>query len=92
MAKKTPITPVGKRILVKQEVVEEKTKSGLILPDSGKKDRPERGEVIAIGEPLAGVSVGDTVYFGGYDNQEIELGDDKYLVVKHDNISGVLKA
>ncbi len=91
MAKKSPITPVGKRILVKQEVAEEKTKSGLIIPDAGNKDRPERGEVVAIGEPLSGVSVGDTVYFGGYDNQEIEVDDVKYLMIKHDNISGVLK-
>lgn len=91
MAKKAPITPVGKRILVKQEVAEEKTKSGLIIPDSAKKDRPERGEVVALGEALAGVSVGDTVYFGGYDNQEIEIDDVTYLIIKHDNISGVLK-
>ncbi|MFM2415046.1 MAG: hypothetical protein RI911_739 [Candidatus Parcubacteria bacterium] len=91
MAKKAPITPVGKRILVKQAAAEEKTKSGLIIPDAGKKDRPERGEVIAIGEALAGVAVGDIVYFGGYDNQEIELDDETYLLIKHDNISGVLK-
>ena len=91
MAKKTGVTPVGKRILVKQEVAEEKTKSGLIIPDAGKKDRPERGVVVAIGEPLAGVAVGDIVYFGGYDNQEVELDDTTYLIIKHDNISGVMK-
>lgn len=91
MAKKAPITPVGKRILVRQEVAEEKTKSGLIIPDSAKKDRPERGEVVAIGDAISGVAVGDIVYFGGYDNQEIEIDDTTYLIIKHDNISGVLK-
>jgi chaperonin GroES len=91
MAKKAAITPIGKRVLIKQEVAEEKTKSGIIIPDSGKKDRPERGEVIAVGEELAGVSVGDVVYFGGYDNQEVEIDKVMYLLVKHDNVSGVVK-
>jgi chaperonin GroES len=89
MSKKSPITPIGKRILIRQEAIEEKTKSGIILPDAGKKDRPERGVVVAIGEALAGVSVGDIVYFGGYDNQEVEIDAETYLLVKHDNISGV---
>jgi chaperonin GroES len=88
---KATIKPVGKRVLVRPESAEEKTKSGIIIPDTARKEKPERGEVIAIGESLEGVSVGDTIVFSKYGYDDIKIDGVEYYVVKHDDVVAVVK-
>lgn len=88
---KSKLQPVGKRIVVKPESVEEKTKSGIILTGASTKEKPERGEVVAVGEKLEGVNVGDTVVFAKYSAEDVKVGDEQYFVVKHDDVVAVIK-
>lgn len=86
----TPIVPVGKRIVVRPEQKEDTTKSGIIVA-STTKERPERGTVVAIGEALEGVKVGDTVVFSKYGYDEVKVNGDDYYVIKHDDVVAVIK-
>lgn len=90
MAKQT-IQPIGKRVLVTPVSAEEKTKSGIIIPDTARKEKPERGTVVAIGEKIDGVTVGDTIVFSKYGYDEIKIDGIEYYVVKHDDIVAVIK-
>lgn len=87
----SPLVPVGKRIVVRPATVEEKTKSGIIIPDTARKEKPERGEVIAIGEALEGVKVGDTVVFSKYGYDEVKIHGSDYYIVKHDDVVAVVR-
>ena len=91
------IKPLGDRALVKRIEIEEKTASGLIIPDTAK-EKAQIGSVIAVGPgrrdtatgkavPMA-VSVGDTIYFGKYAGTD--AGND-YLIVKEEEILGVIQ-
>jgi chaperonin GroES len=94
------IQPLGDRILVRQTKDDaEKTASGIYIPDSVKKEKPEEGTVIVVGEgrredgklvPLT-VSVGDTVVFSKYGYDEIKIDGEDYLIVKEDNILAIIK-
>lgn len=73
------VKPLGNRILVKQLSSEEVTKSGIILPDTADKEKKAQGKIIAVGtgkdiEKL-GLKVGDTVVFGKYAGEEVEIDD-----------------
>jgi len=72
------IKPLGNRILVKQSTQEEVTASGIVLPDTAEKEKKAQGKIVAIGsgEMVArlGLKVGDTVVFGKYAGEEIEMG------------------
>lgn len=96
---KTKIIPLGDRVLV--EIMEEKNKtsSGIYIPETIDKEKPEQGKVIAVGEgkykdgkliPLS-VKVGDTIVFSKYGYDEIKLEDKEYLIVKQDNILAIIK-
>ncbi|MFH0811019.1 MAG: co-chaperone GroES [Pseudomonadota bacterium] len=93
------IRPLHDRVIVQQEAEEGKTKGGIIIPDTAK-ERPLIGRVIAAGEgrrgkngslqPLA-VKAGDNVLFGRYAGTEVELDGRKYLVMREDDILGVIE-
>lgn len=73
------VKPLGNRILVKQLSTEEVTKSGIILPDTADKEKKAQGKIIALGsgedvEEL-GLKVGDTVVFGKYAGEEVEVDE-----------------
>ena len=96
---KTKIIPLGDRVLV--EIMEEKNKtsSGIYIPETIDKEKPEQGKVIAVGEgnyedgkliPLS-VKVGDTIVFSKYGYDEIKLEDKEYIIVKQDNILAIIK-
>ncbi|MHB1087091.1 MAG: co-chaperone GroES [Minisyncoccota bacterium] len=94
---KLSFRPAGDRVLVKPESVEEKTASGIIIPDTARKEKPEKGVVVAVGGGKRGddneiipvaFKVGDTVMFGGYGNDEIEIDGEDYLIVQENNILG----
>lgn len=88
------IRPLGNRVLVKQLSTEEVTKSGIILPDTADKEKKAQGKIVAIGngDEIAklGLKVGDTVVFGKYSGDEVELDEDgkkveyKVLYVGHE--------
>lgn len=72
------IRPLGNRILVEQSTQEEMTASGIVLPGSAEKEKKAQGKVVAMGTGEAvgklGLKVGDTVVFGKYAGEEIEMG------------------
>lgn len=95
------IQPLGDRVLVRPETgADEKTASGIIIPDTARKEKPERGEVVAVGEgkrtekgemmPLR-VKVGDTVMFSKYGFDEVKVGDEEYYIVSESSILAIIK-
>jgi chaperonin GroES len=85
--------PISNRVVVKPSPAEEKTKGGIIIPDTAK-EKPQRGEIVAVGpgkdgEPMT-VKVGDTVLYGKYAGQELEYQGEGYLIMREDDILVVL--
>lgn len=85
--------PISNRVVVKPSPAEEMTKGGIIIPDTAK-EKPQRGEVVAVGpgkegEPMT-VKVGDTVLYGKYSGQELQLNGDEYLIMREDDILVIL--
>lgn len=93
------LRPIGGHIIVAPVEKEQKTASGIILPQTGEKDRAEQGKVIAVGpgkflengtRQVMEVKTGDTVVFS-YSRQEVTLEDKKYLVVAAEDIMAVIE-
>ena len=93
------LKPLQDRVIVRQSDAEEKTKSGIVLPDSAK-EKPTKGKVIAVGPgklddkgkhmELA-VRTGDTVYYGKYSGTEVEIDGDKLVILRESDLLGVLE-
>ncbi len=93
------IKPLSDHILIEPMKKEEKTKTGILLPDTAEKERPEQGKIIAVGPgkkndegkiiPLE-VKVGDTVLFTKYGPNEIKVDDKEYLIAKEEDILAIL--
>jgi chaperonin GroES len=86
-------------VIVKQSDAEEKTKSGIVLPDSAK-EKPTKGKVIAVGpgktddkgRPMEiGLRVGDTVYYGKYSGTDVEINSEKFVILRESDVLGVLE-
>jgi chaperonin GroES len=95
---KTKFRPLHDRVLVKRIVAEEKTRGGIIIPDSAK-EKPQEGEVVAVGPGArdeAGkltpidIKIGDKVLFGKWSGTEIRLDGEELLIMKESDIMGVL--
>ena len=92
------LVPLGDRVVLKQIVAEETTKSGIVLPGQSK-EKPQQAEVVAVGpggmvdgkEVTMLVSVGDNVIYSKYAGTEVELDGVEYLVVKQSDILAVIK-
>ena len=87
------IKPLADRVVVEPAAAEEKTASGIIIPDTAK-EKPQRGTVVAVGagkkdEPMT-VSVGDTVLYGKYSGTELTLDDKDYMTMRESDILAVL--
>jgi len=92
-------TPLHDRVLVRRIEGEEKTKGGLIVPDTAK-EKPSEGEIIAVGEgartesgeliPLA-VKAGDRVLFGKWSGSEVRLEGEDLLIMKESDILGIIQ-
>ena len=86
--------PINDRVVVKPAPAEEKTKGGIIIPDTAK-EKPQRGEVIAVGPGKDGnlmtVQVGDTVLYGKYAGQELNYEGHDYLIMREADIFGIIK-
>jgi chaperonin GroES len=94
----TKIRPLHDRVIVKRIEEEAKTKGGLIIPDTAK-EKPQEGRVVAVGPgkqddgkviPL-GVKAGDKILFGKYSGTEIKLDGEEHLIMKEDDILGVIE-
>ena len=83
--------PIGERALVKIEEAEEKTFSGIVLPETAK-DKPQTARVVAVGDLEDGnVSKGDLVVFAKYSGTEIKLDEESYLVLDSDDLLGLVE-
>lgn len=85
--------PINDRVVVKPAPADEKTKGGIIIPDTAK-EKPQRGEIIAVGPGKDGnkmtVKKGDTVLYGKYAGQELSYEGEDYLIMREDDILIVL--
>ncbi|MFO1035502.1 MAG: co-chaperone GroES [Geminicoccaceae bacterium] len=91
--------PLHDRVLVKRVEEEQKTKGGIIIPDTAK-EKPMQGEILAVGPgarddkgaliPM-GVKVGDRVLFGKWSGTEVKLDGDELLIMKESDIMGILE-
>ncbi len=96
---KSKIQPLGDRVLVEPLEAEEKSAGGIVIPDSAK-EKQQRGKVVAIGKgrtteegkitPLE-VKVNDQVLFGRYSGTEVKIGGGDYLIIKEDDILGIIR-
>jgi len=93
------IRPLSDRVVIEAQEMESKTAGGIVIPDTADKDKPMKGKVIAIGngkfidgkmQPLQ-VKVGDNILFGKYAGTNVKLGAIEYLVMREDDIMGVIE-
>jgi chaperonin GroES len=93
------IRPLQDRVIVQRLEEEEKTKGGIIIPDTAK-EKPQEGKVVAVGKGKVGddgklikldVKVGDKILFGKYSGTEVKLGGEDYLIMREDDILGVIE-
>lgn len=82
--------PLGKRVLVERLEDVKTTASGIIIPDNAK-EKPLSGKVLAVSSEVEGVSVGDSVVFAKYGGTEVVFDGKTYLVLKIEDVLGVLK-
>ncbi len=93
------IRPLQDRVIVRRLEEEEKTKGGIIIPDTAK-EKPQEGKVIAVGKgkvtedgkviPLD-VKVGDKILFGKYSGTEIKVGGEEHLIMREEDILGIIE-
>jgi chaperonin GroES len=85
--------PINDRVVIKPATAEETTKGGIIIPDTAK-EKPQRGEVVAVGPGKDGnlmtVQIGDTVLYGKYAGQEINFEGENYLIMREDDVLIIL--
>lgn len=85
------IKPLKDRVVVKYSSEElEKTPGGIYVPDVAK-EKPQKGEVIAIGSEVKEVKIGDSVLFDKYAGSKIKVNDVEYLIIKEEEILGVVE-
>ena len=92
------LVPLGDKVVLKQLLAEETTKSGIVLPGQAK-EKPQQAEVVAVGpggvvdgkEVAMQVKVGDKVIYSKYAGTDVKLGDDEYIVVKQNEIVAIVE-
>jgi chaperonin GroES len=92
------VKPLQDRILVKRIEEEEKTKGGIIIPDAAK-EKPQEGNVIAVGDGKVlengtklklSVKAGDKILFGKYSGTEIKIDGEEHLILREDDVLGII--
>ena len=93
------IRPLGDRLLVKRLEEEEKSKGGIIIPDSAK-EKPQEGQVVAVGKgkllddgkmvPLE-VKAGDKILFGKYAGTDVKIEGEEHLIMREDDVLGIIE-
>lgn len=92
------LVPLGDRVVLKQLIAEETTKSGIVLPGQSK-EKPQQAEVIAVGpggvvdgkEVKMEVKTGDNVIYSKYSGTEVKIDDEEYIIVKQNDILAVIQ-
>jgi chaperonin GroES len=93
------LKPLADRVIVKQTEAEEKTASGIYLPDAAK-EKPTKGKIIAAGPGKVddkgnrialSVKAGDSVYYGKYAGTEVEVNGEKFVILRESDLLGVLE-
>ena len=92
------LVPLGDRVVLKQLVAEETTKSGIVIPGQSK-EKPQQAEVIAVGpggivdgkEVTMQVNAGDKVIFSKYSGTEVKIDEDEYIIVKQGDILAIVE-
>ena len=95
---KTKVQPLGDRVLIKQLEAEDKTKGGIILPDTAK-EKPQEAEVVAVGKGKVEdgktiapeVKAGDKILYGKYSGTEIKVDGEDLIIVKEEDILAIIK-
>ena len=93
------LVPLGDRVVIKQLVAEETTKSGIVIPGQNK-EKPQQAEVIAVGpggmvegkEVKMEVKVGDKVIYSKYAGTEVKIDDEEVIIVKQSDILAIIEA
>ena len=97
--KKSMIHPLGDRVVVRRSEEEQKTKGGIIVPDTAK-EKPQQAVVVAVGPGRVSdegkriapeVKKGDKVLFGKYSGSEITMGDEEYLILREEDILAIIE-
>jgi len=100
MSKDITLEPLADRIIVEQKDTEIKSTSGLIIPDSGNKEKPHQGTVVAVGPGRIGddgkiiplsVKIGNKIIFSKYTPDEVEIDGVNYLIMREDSVLAVVK-
>lgn len=97
--KESKIVPLGDRVLIKPIEVDTKTKSGIIIPDTIDKEKPEQGKVVAVGDGRyvdgklvkPNVKINDVVVFSKYGYDEVKHNDEEFYLLKEENILALIK-
>ena len=92
------LVPLGDRVVLKQLVAEETTKSGIVIPGQSK-EKPQQAEVVAVGpgsvvdgkEVPMNISVGQQVIYSKYAGTTVELDEEEYIIVKQDDILAIVE-
>ena len=93
------LKPLAARVIVKQSDAEDKTASGIILPDSAK-TKPTQGKVVSVGpgkvddhgkRHAPAVKAGDTIYYGKYSGTDVEVDGDKFVILRESDVLGILE-
>lgn len=94
------LRPLQDRIIVERIEEETTTKGGIIIPDTVSKEKPQEGKVVAVGKGKTNeagklipmdVKVGDCVLFGKYSGSEVKIDGEEYLIMREDDILGVVE-
>ena len=92
MTNKLKLEPMGKNVIIKPVKIPDKTDSGIYIPETASKEKPQRGEVMAIGplvksdENFKNLKVGNFVYFSKYAGDEIKVDDIDYKIISSDSL------
>jgi chaperonin GroES len=95
----TKFRPLGDRVLVKRIKEEERTKGGIVIPDTAK-EKPQEGKVVAVGKGKRGddgklipleVRSGDKILFGKYSGSEVKLDGEEHMIMREEDILGILE-
>lgn len=93
------LKPLGDRIVAKAVEAEERTSGGIVLPDTAK-EKPQTGEVLAVGPGKTldngtvvalEIKVGDRVVYGKYSGTEIKIGGEEYVILRQDDVLGIVE-
>jgi len=85
MEMSSPIKPLADRVVAVREKAQEKTASGLYLPDSSK-EKPVMATVVAVGPKVEQVAVGDKIVYKEYSTTDLKINETEYLIVKEDDV------